>query len=80
MIDLERIEGFDWDDGNARKNERHGVTQAEAERTFFDQRFLPAPGPRHSAGGPRLHALGPLTRAVCSTLRSHCASPSPEFA
>lgn len=31
MIDVEKIEGFDWDAGNARKNEKHGVTQAEAE-------------------------------------------------
>ena len=28
MIDLARITGFDWDDGNARKNEKHGVAQA----------------------------------------------------
>ena len=40
MIDLERIVGFDWDDGNARKNEKHGVSQSEAEQIFFDVRLL----------------------------------------
>ena len=35
MLDFERIEGFEWDAGNARKNERHGVSQAEAEQCFL---------------------------------------------
>lgn len=58
MIDFGRIEGFDWDAGNARKNERHGVTQAEAEQAFFDRRLLLTPDPGHSAAEPRFHALG----------------------
>lgn len=58
MVDFERIEGFDWDAGNARKNQRHGVTQSEAEQAFFDPRLLVAPDPAHSAGEPRFHALG----------------------
>ena len=58
MIDLARIEGFDWDAGNARKNERHGVTQAEAEQAFFDPSLLVAPDLSHSAAEPRFHALG----------------------
>ena len=58
MIDFGRIEGFDWDTGNARKNERHAVTQAEAEQVFFDLRLLVAPDPAHSVAEPRLHALG----------------------
>ena len=56
MIDFERIEGFDWDAGNARKNERHGVSQVEAEDVFFDPRLLVAPDPAHSAVEPRFHA------------------------
>jgi hypothetical protein len=31
------VVGVDWDAGNARKNERRGVTQVEAEDVFFDQ-------------------------------------------
>ncbi len=58
MIDFARIEGFDWDEGNARKNERHGVSQPEAEQAFFDQRLLLTPDPGHSSGEPRFHALG----------------------
>jgi uncharacterized DUF497 family protein len=58
MIDFGRVEGFEWDGGNARKNERHGVTQAEAEQAFFDQRLLVAPDPGHSVAEPRFHALG----------------------
>ena len=58
MIDFGRVEGFDWDAGNARKNERHGVTQAEAEQAFFDRRLLLVPDPGHSAAEPRFHALG----------------------
>lgn len=58
MIDFGRVEGFDWDDGNARKNERHGVSQAEAEQVFFDQRLDLAPDPGHSAAEPRFHVLG----------------------
>jgi len=45
VIDLARVAGFDWDGGNARKNERHGVTQVEAEDVFFDPRLLLAQDP-----------------------------------
>ena len=58
MIDFERIIGFEWDEGNARKNEKHGVSQSEAEQVFFDSRLLMVPDTRHSRAEPRLHALG----------------------
>ena len=58
MIELERIVGFDWDAGNARKNEKHGVSQSEAEQIFFDPHLLVAPDSGHSAGESRFHALG----------------------
>ena len=59
MFDLDRIVGFDWDDGNARKSvDRHGVGQAEAEQMFFRQPLIVADDPRHSLGEPRFHALG----------------------
>jgi hypothetical protein len=58
VIDLARVVGFDWDKGNARKNERHGATQVEAEDVFFDSRLLLVPGARHSEREPRFHALG----------------------
>ena len=58
MIDFERIVGFDWDAGNARKNEKHGVSQSEAEQMFFDVRLLIIMDAGHSADEPRYHALG----------------------
>ena len=58
MIYFERIVGFDWDAGNARKNEKHGVSQSEAEQVFFDTRLLMVPDPTHSDLEPRYHALG----------------------
>ena len=58
MIDLARVVGFDGDAGNARKNERHAVTQVEAEDVFFDPRLLLVADPRHSDQEPRFHALG----------------------
>ena len=58
MWDVARVVGFDWDEGNARKNQRHGVSQVEAEDVFFDPRLLVAADARHSAAEPRLHALG----------------------
>jgi len=58
MIDLARIIGFDWDDGNARKNEKHGVAQAEAEEVFFNQPLLMLEDLRHRDQEARFHALG----------------------
>ena len=58
MVDLARVVGFEWDAGNARKNERHGVTQVETEDMFFDPHLLLVPDPRHSAQEARFHALG----------------------
>jgi uncharacterized DUF497 family protein len=58
MIDLNKIIGFDWNDGNARKNEKHGVSMAEAEQLFFNTPLLLLEDATHSQNEPRLHALG----------------------
>lgn len=59
MIDFALITGFDWDAGNSRKNDnKHGVTQAEAEELFFNEPLLMLPDTRHSSIEPRIHALG----------------------
>jgi uncharacterized DUF497 family protein len=59
MIDWERISGFEWDAGNARKSvEKHDVSQAEAEQIFFNEPLLIVPDARHSAEERRIHALG----------------------
>lgn len=58
MIDLDRITGFDWDAGNARKNEKHGVSMAEAEQFFFNEPLLLLGDRLHSRNEQRFHALG----------------------
>jgi uncharacterized DUF497 family protein len=58
MIDLTKITDFDWDDGNARKNDKHGVSMAEAEQVFFNEPLLLIADTKHSKGEPRFHALG----------------------
>jgi len=58
MIDLNQITGFDWDDGNARKNDKHGVSMAQAEQVFFNAPLLLLEDATHSQNEPRLHALG----------------------
>lgn len=58
MMDLYLITGFEWDTGNARKNEKHGVTAAEAEQVFFNQPLILLEDTKHSQDEPRYHALG----------------------
>jgi uncharacterized DUF497 family protein len=58
MVDLSKVIGFEWDEGNARKNERHGVSMAEAEQVFFNAPLLVLSNAKHSETEPRFHALG----------------------
>lgn len=58
MIDLTKIVGFDWDDGNVRKNEKHGVSTAEVEQVFFNAPLLLLADAKHSQQEARHHALG----------------------
>ncbi len=58
MFDFDAIIGFDWDAGNARKNDKHGVSMAEAEQVFFSAPLLILDDALHSQTEPRYHALG----------------------
>ena len=58
MINLVNIKGFDWDEGNYRKNEKHGVSMAEAEQVFFNAPLLLIEDTKHSSQESRFHALG----------------------
>jgi len=59
MIDFANVIGFDWDQGNNRKNvDKHSVTNPEAEQVFFNQPLLLIEDPRHSQLEQRFHALG----------------------
>jgi uncharacterized DUF497 family protein len=58
MLALDRIEGFQWDAGNAQKSEgKHRVSPAEAEQVFFNNPLV-LDDVRHSSEEPRFHALG----------------------
>ena len=50
--------GFDWDEGNSRKNEKHGVTKAEVEQAFLNKPLIVVADMKHSQQEPRYHALG----------------------
>jgi uncharacterized DUF497 family protein len=59
MIDLSKIVGFDWDEGNTRKSaDKHDVSQSEAEQVFFNQPLLVLMDKKHSKQELRYHALG----------------------
>lgn len=58
MIDWEKITGFDWDNGNTRKNDKHGVSMAESEQVFFNAPLLVLGDSEHSLLELRFHALG----------------------
>ncbi len=59
MLDFDLVEGFEWDEGNARKSvDKHGVSQAEAEQIFFNEPLLVVYDEVHSEIEPRYHALG----------------------
>ncbi len=58
MIDLSDITGFDWDEGNSRKNSNHGASTAESEQVFFNAPVPLLADIKHSQQEPRFHALG----------------------
>lgn len=59
MIDLSGIEGFEWDEGNLRKNwDTHKVSNLEIEQVFFNEPLLIAPDDKHSSVEFRFFALG----------------------
>jgi len=61
--------GFEWDEGNSRKNEKHGVTKAEVEQAFLNKPLIVAADPKHSQQEPRYHALGRTDANRCLLIR-----------
>ena len=73
MVDFDRIVGFEWDAGNARKGEvKHRVTQSE-EEIFFNKPLLISMIETHGTQERRFLALGKTQKArgltVVFTLR-----------
>lgn len=76
MLNLNKITGFDWDDGNSRKSkEKHDVSQAEAEQVFFNDPLLLLLDDKHSQKEARYHAYGKTNDDrrlhIAFTLREH---------
>jgi uncharacterized protein len=55
------ISGFDWEEGNRAKCQRHGLSPAEVE-ALFDRPLLIIPDEAHSQDERRLRAIGKTTR------------------
>ena len=54
-----KCEGFEWDEGNARKNWiRHQVTQGECEQVFFNEPIIVSDDLKHSINEKRWYLLG----------------------
>lgn len=58
MLDLDRIEGFDWDTGNRGKNLKLDVSDSECEQVFFSEPLFILVDLSHSSRESRYHALG----------------------
>jgi len=75
----ELIAGFDWDSGNERKNEKHGVTMAEIEEIFLNMPLVLADDVMHSQKEVREIALGQTDMGrwlhVCFTVRKNRIRP-----
>jgi len=56
MMDL-RVSGFDWDEGNRAKCQKHGLSIAQIEALFARSPRI-APDPKHSMDEDRLIAFG----------------------
>lgn len=56
MMNL-RVSGFDWDEGNRAKCQKHGVSIMEIEDLFVHSPRI-APDPKHSTDEDRFIAVG----------------------
>lgn len=54
---MQTVAGFDWDEGNLAKCQKHGVTVAEIEAVFHHQPHV-MPDVAHSVAEARLMAIG----------------------
>lgn len=55
---MTQLVGFDWDEGNRGKCEKHGVSVAEIEDLFVRNALAVRPDPAHSATEVRFQAIG----------------------
>ena len=56
---LNSLLGFEWDDGNCKKNQtKHNVSVKESEEVFFNQPLIILEDSKHSKGEQRYAAYG----------------------
>ena len=59
MLDIDSLDGFEWDEGNLAKNwDRHQVSSAECEEVFLNVPLVLADDVVHSAHEARYYTLG----------------------
>ncbi|SRR5258706_5335696 len=60
MLDLSKLEGFEWDKGNSQKNkDKHNVEKDECEQLFFNQSLIIFEDEQHTSDKEkRFGALG----------------------
>lgn len=56
-----KVTNFDWDDGNAAKCKKHGLSIAQVESLFDSDELFVAPDIKHSGSEQRLFAVGILS-------------------
>jgi uncharacterized DUF497 family protein len=70
------VRGFDWDDGNRNKCQKHGMSIQDIE-ALFSRPIVILPDKEHSSGERRLKAIGTTPRGrrafVVFTLRAENA-------
>ena len=57
MIKLQS-QGFEWDDGNREKCQKHGLTQTDIENIFQQKSVYIAPDPKRSSQEERFLSIG----------------------
>ncbi len=53
-----QVNGFDWNEGNREKCQKHGLSQKEIEYFFQQKKVLVTPDPKHSDDEERYLAIG----------------------
>ena len=53
-----KFDGFDWDSGNERKCQKHGLEKTEIEYFFLKKKVHTAPDIKHSISEQRFLAIG----------------------
>ena len=76
MIDLSSLDGFEWDEGNQKKNWlKHQVSTSECEEVFFNLPLLLAGDASHSQVEKRFYVLGQTNAErklfISFTIRTH---------